>query len=78
MTYVVPTAHAKAEWRRLSQAAYDQNLDGIGHRYSGASFVPSGSPISTAWYDQLQTGYRLWLNYGFAEAAPFINQHIGA
>lgn len=76
MSHITPSTHEKFEWSRMAQAAYAMNLNSIGHRYSAAASIPNGWAMPIGRFDQLQTGYRLWLNWGFAEAAPFINQHV--
>lgn len=76
MTYIIPTAHEKAEWSRLAQAAYRANLGSIGSKYSAAAAIPSGWKMPADRFDLLQSGYRAWLMFGFAEAAPIIHQHI--
>lgn len=76
MTNIAPSAHEKAEWSRLAQAAYAVNLNSIGHKYSGAASIPNNAAIDIGYFDLLQSGYRAWLLSGFANAAPIINQHV--
>lgn len=74
---ITPTEHEKAEWSRLAQAAYAQNINSIGHRYSVAASLCRNCGIPLKTFDALQSGYRQWLIGGFAtSAAAFINQHV--
>ena len=60
---ITVTAHETAEWRRMSQAAYNAGMSRVGYVYSVAS-RPLNGELSTHRYDELQSGYRAWLVFG--------------
>lgn len=60
-TTITPTAHEKAEWARLAQAAYAADLNTVGHRFSGAASLRNEHKMMLATFDSLQNDYRTWL-----------------
>jgi hypothetical protein len=74
MTYITPTEHEKREWSRLAHAAYAANLNTIGHRYSGSASLRHDSQMPIDRFDDLQTGYRIWLNNGLDAAFAIIQR----
>lgn len=58
---MTPTHHEKMEWARLAQNAYRCDQNDVGHRFSGAASIVTGSQITCAQFDALQADYRLWL-----------------
>lgn len=58
---ITPTRHCKLEWSRLAQAAYSQDRNDVGHRFSGAASILDSQSLSLATYDSLQHDYRVWL-----------------
>lgn len=63
---VTPSAHEKAEWTRLAQAAYKAGRNAIGHRFSVAASLPSTGSMALATFDSLQADYRSWLIDGWS------------
>ncbi len=55
------TDHNKAEWARMSDAAYLAGRDEIGDRYNDAARFVTGLQLTYAQYDALQEPYRAWL-----------------
>lgn len=60
------------EWARLAQDAYRRNENAIGHLYSAAAAMGAGVEIELYRWEALMAGYRAWLMFGFAEAAPLL------
>jgi hypothetical protein len=61
---ITPSAHEKAEWSRMAQAAYLAGHNATGHRYSVAASIPINAPVPVTTFDSLQTDYRAWLIEG--------------
>jgi hypothetical protein len=69
---ITPTEHEKREWRRMATAAYDLDLNDIGHRCSAYGALRIGESIPTQAFDEMQINYREWLITGFGK--PTITQ----
>lgn len=52
------TNHARQEWARFAQAAYNASRSDIGHRMSVAASRPA---LSMSEYDARSSEYRAWL-----------------
>lgn len=65
---ITVTDHEKREWSRMAQDAYSTGRNDIGHTYSAAASIPSGTRLDVARYDALQDRYRSWLVFGWIEA----------
>lgn len=65
---LTPTADEKSEWSRMARAAYRENRNDIGHRFSGAAALPHDGALPIRTFDSLQTDYRAWLMWN--EFAP--------
>ena len=59
--WMQPTENEKREWSRMATAAYANDRNDIGHRYSMAATVRIGGQMSLPQFDKLQAGYRKWL-----------------
>ena len=62
---MTPTDHARQEWARFAQAAYNAGRSDIGHRMSVAASRPS---LDIHEFDARGSEYRAWLV--FNEFAP--------
>jgi hypothetical protein len=61
MLTVTPTEHEKREWSRMASAAYREQRNPIGHRYSMAATLCHDEPMPLDRFEILQAGYRAWL-----------------
>lgn len=61
MQYITVSQHVKNEWSRFAQAAYNNDHNSIGHRFSRYSAIPNDAQITLAVFDTLQRSYRAWL-----------------
>ena len=59
--WMTPTEGEKREWSRMATAAYANDRNDVGHRYSMAATVRIGGQMSLPNFDKLQAGYRTWL-----------------
>lgn len=64
------TQHVKNEWARFAQAAYANGRNDLGHRFSSAAALRSGSTIAVSRFDELQSQYRAWLCFNEYPPAP--------
>lgn len=58
---MVPSQHEKNEWSRFATAAYANDRNDIGHRYSAAASLRNSEAMPTERFDALQADYRAWL-----------------
>jgi hypothetical protein len=64
---ITVTQHDKNEWARMAKDAYANDVNYMGHRYSGAASIPNGSRLTCQVFDALQDNYRKWLIDGIAQ-----------
>lgn len=72
---MVPTDHEKSEWSRMARAAYADDWNATGHRFSAAASLESGRSIPLHQFDDLQAEYRSWLIGGFYRVVVFTCGH---
>ncbi len=65
MFQALRTEHEKREWRRVAIAAYAEDRNDEGHRYSAYGALRIGESIPLNVFDTLQANYRAQLIAGF-------------
>lgn len=68
LSTVTILAHNKSEWFRMAQDAYEKGHLEIGDRYMELASREEGSRMDCLSYDKVQSVYRAWLVFGWAEA----------
>jgi len=58
---ITPSQYEKNEWSRMAQDCYAKDDNERGHKFSMAATLKHGESVSVAWFDALQTEYRVWL-----------------
>ncbi len=67
MNQITVTEDVKREWARMAQDAYSNDVNYIGHRYSGAAAMRTGQMLTCQVFDALQINYRKWLIDGIEQ-----------